>query len=389
MCVILLVETVRPDETQISRMWESNSRGGGGASWREGPEDDRVVKWRKGLTKEEMVSLNQTLPQPYILHFRQPSADTSDSLLACHPFQVDAEATTGFSGTTSGHVLFHNGFWTGWRSKLESFALAAYGTPGFAGLPEGPWSDSRGLAMMAYFLKWGFLEMANEKVLCMGPGEADLRMFGGTWFKERPPGEKDAFFIVSNLTWRTVTAGFTSHDRRHHAQSDTTKLLDAAKSTITPDGKSGGASQPGSFPCKNGRAESAEGSGGHQRGHQQERVQASDESALEGDGGGGASGQPGSLICNGCQQYKPAGLFVKGTSWYCYQCWSALPAIVPSGPSRAARSSGLDLWVGTCSRCKVGSAGMRTVKEHEWICMACFETNGRPQVYYARERGAA
>src|SRR5947207_2287589 len=121
MCVATLVETVRPSDNQVEQMFEQNPKGGGGVAYRDGG----LVHWKKGLDKAAMVDLNRKLPFPYILHFRQPSHDTSDSILACHPFQIDADATIGTEGTTDGWVLFHNGFWINWRDKLQALALAS------------------------------------------------------------------------------------------------------------------------------------------------------------------------------------------------------------------------------------------------------------------------
>ena len=283
MCVITLVEKARPSDTQVEQMWDANPRGGGGLSYRAVENSIPVVKWLKGLDRKDMLKLNKELPLPYILHFRQPSNDTSDSLLACHPFQIDEEATTGFEGTTTGWVLFHNGHWNGWRNKMETLTLASGGR--IKG-PDGPWSDTRAMALCAHHMGFMFLEMANERVLCMGPGERDLSIFGGPWLQVKAPGAEDGAggtFAVSNRTWEKYvctghgTSGASS-PAGTTAQETTSKLLAAAHHAVTGShvgtgaseaGKSGGTSQERSFCRTSSRNKCSAGT----QGHQQERVQ--------------------------------------------------------------------------------------------------------------------
>lgn len=387
--MITLVESVRPSEEQIREMWRQNPKGGGGVAWRDvasSADAERlslapgspVVRWRKGLNEEEMLEQNRILPIPYVLHFRQPSNDTSESLLACHPFQIDADATTGFEGVTPGWVLFHNGFWSEWRRKLEALAIAGYGSPGFKGLPSGAWSDSRGLAWATHYLNFGFLEMVNEKVLCLGPGDLDIEMFGGPWLSEKAPGS-DQSFVVSNVTWRHI--GFTTNDRRHQGgRGGTAKVLDAAKDITT--GKAGGTSHQDPFPCSHGPVARATGTWGDQQKHVQETAQGD----LQADVRTLQVNRPlGGRTCGGCHKSTSAGMFLQGV-WSCWQCWSKRPDKAQSGSSEGHVLEGL--WVGTCQRCRAGASGMKTLQGDEWICMTCWETTGRPHTYYARQRTA-
>lgn len=353
-------------------MWSQNPKGGGGAAWQEsikGPGGARrVVRWRKGLDEKEMLAINKELPFPYVLHFRQPSHDTSDSLLATHPFQVDEHATTGFDGTFDGWVLFHNGYWAEWRKKLEALMLAAGGT--IKG-PSGAWSDTRGLALVAHHLGFAFLEMVNEKVLCLGPGDGDIEMFGGPWLAVGVP-DTDGQFVVSNRTWERTTYVY---DRRN----ETSKLLTAAQDAVTPKtGKSGGTSQQTPFPSAHGTAQDPARS----RGAESQQVQEGTEGHLAGDVE--RSKERGSLSdgstrsCGGCHKMTSAGTLV-GERWLCWQCWAR-------DDKRGRSDEHSELYVGTCSRCKVGSSGMKTVLGDEWLCHACWETGGKPKIYYARER---
>lgn len=373
MCVIVLIETVRPSENQIENMWDANSKGGGGAAWREAG----FVKWKKGLDKKEMLSLNRTLPLPYVLHFRQPSNDTSDSLLACHPFQIDEDATSGFEGTFDGYVLFHNGYWGEWRRKMEALSLASGGK--IKG-PSGAWSDSRALALSAHHMGLMFLEFVNERVLCLGPGELDIEMFGGPWLAVKGPDSEETF-VVSNRTWEK---GYTVTDHRKQAQESTSKLLGAAQAAVTGNtsGESGGTSQGRTFPATHERTTPAAGS----QGDQQEQVQKGSQGAIHGDVARGAQRGTGTLegqkqSCTGCGKQTAAGTIIL-EQWFCYQCWA-------KHDSRDQEPVNEALWIGTCERCRVGSSGMKTLLGDQWLCHACWQTNGKPKIYYARERGTA
>ena len=380
--MITFVESVRPSDTQIEQMWDQNPKGGGGAAWRAVVDGKEVVQWRKGLDKKEMVAINKELPIPYVLHFRQPSHDTSDSLLACHPFQIDAGATSGFEGTFEGWVLFHNGYWAEWRRKLEALAIAAFGVPGFEGLPSGAWSDTRGLAWAAHYLKFGFLEMVNEKVFCFGPGEFDVEMFGGPWLAVKGQGS-DKSFVVSNRTWEKSVFGHV-HDRRNDASREATaKLLEAAKDTTT--GKSGGTFQEKTFPSAIDGVAGKEGS----EGNLQQSVQESTKRPLTGDA---AQTSPLAWVdgqrrpCSKCSKSTGAGNIILGR-WFCFQCWSNHPLRdTHTQDEPVARLINTAMWVGTCERCRVGSSGMKTVIGDMWLCHTCYETSGKPKIYYARER---
>lgn len=373
MCVITLVETVRPSDEQIRQMWDQNPKGGGGVAWR----SRGRVEWKKGLTKDEMVAINKKLPMPYVLHFRQPSTDTSASKLACHPFQVDPEGSTGFEGSYEGFVLFHNGYWSGWRSKLEGLCIASGGR---IKMPSGAWSDSRALALASFHIGFGFLEAANEKVICLGPGENDVEMFGGPWFSVKADGSADTF-VVSNRTWERTT--YTVTDRRSTAQEATSRLLGAAQDAVT--GGSGGSSAVKPFRYTDGSA--AEEAG--REGDQQESVQKGAEGAEKERGRGSVEAPDRSLVdpridtigtrrsCGGCAKSTGSGTMYLG-KFFCWQCWAALPR-----EQEAPKSSA---YVGICTKCRISHAAMKTSDGDQWICHTCWGTNGKPTVYWAKDR---
>lgn len=377
MCVITLVETVRPSDEQVEQMWDQNPKGGGGVAWRELRGKVPVVRWKKGLTRAQMVELNNKLPMPYMLHFRQPSHDTSDSMLACHPFQVDEQATTGFEGTFEGYVLFHNGFWSEWRKKLESLCIASGGR---IRMPSGAWSDSRALAFASHYIGQGFLEAANEKVICFGPGEHDIEMFGGPWLEVKAPGSEQTF-IVSNRTWERTS--YTSTDHRRHG---TQALLNAAQASQT--GSTGGGSQPAGFRSQN---DGLAGTAGRRTNHS-ESIQETSQGSHQGVGGSTSEGPsslgdgigPGICANPACRKVTHVGHRLLG-SVFCSQCWSGMRghATTEHSPSSFAQL------LGTCQTCKASKASTKTELGDKWMCTECWKNNGRPQIYYVRHRMAS
>ena len=75
--------------------------------------------------------------------------------------------------------------------------------------------------------------------------------------------------------------------------------------------------------------------------------------------------------------------------WFCLQCWSKDERRFDDADTNVQRTLSEKLWVGTCERCRVGSSGMRTVIGNSWICRTCWETNGKPKTYYARDGAEA
>lgn len=385
MCVIAICEYARLTDEQVDLMWEQNKHGGG-VAWREpDPEnpEQKIVKWSKGHTKEEMIKLNQALPLPYVLHFRVPSTGTSLSYLACHPFQIDDHATTHFEGQTPGYVLFHNGFWADWKNKLQTISLG-----GFLRIPSGPWSDSRGLAWAAHHLGLGFLDIVDEKVVAFGPGEDDIEVFG-SWMmiKNKDDQGEDQNILVSNKAWeRTVqhypnmggrqmgpSSGFQTTDRRN----PNLPLIAAGASSSDRTGGSDadGASFRGSLESAVGDV--ADG------GTVEESVQKTSQKTPRGTEKISTEevGEHCSLVCTGCGKNTGAGTLIID-QWFCWQCWA--PRV---------KEEGKRPFVGTCDICRVSCTGAKLkysymigTKMHDadsWICITCWETHGKPTIEFA------
>lgn len=424
MCVIAVCEDARLTDEQVGQMYDSNSHGGG-VAWRERYTREQIaedknwrlrralrdadvnlddieadeipfVHWSKGHSKKSMIELNQTLPLPYVMHFRVPSHGTSKSILACHPFAINEEASCGFEGVIYGHVLFHNGLWTNWKDKMQNIAMS-----GHVWIPPGPWSDSRGLAWSAYHLGIGFLEMADTKIVAFGPQDEDIEVFG-EWdaIKNQGAEDKSKLFdiLVSNKGWeRTTTTHHHGHNHgyphnnREEKPGPLVKVTDhrnqnlvamaagpnapaakAEKGTgSSDDSQPGGAAGTATlFP---GRATALESSGGN-RSHNSQSVQEADvrsqqENNREHDAG--VAGPGGSLTrCATCSKPTSAGDLLDD-EFYCWQCWS-----------NKNRQEGRKLLIGKCVTCKVNSASSKRLDTDEWICAICWRTNGQPKSYY-------
>ena len=75
MCVVTLVETVRPTDAQVGQMWDQNPKGGGGVAYRAVEDGTKVVKWKKGLSiGEQREGCPSHLTHPDIVPGKQIDA---------------------------------------------------------------------------------------------------------------------------------------------------------------------------------------------------------------------------------------------------------------------------------------------------------------------------
>jgi hypothetical protein len=158
MCVIMIVEKGdrRPTAQMLEKAWNVNGDGAGFA-WREGKGEDKHVVWKKGLGFEDVVKLAETLPVPYVLHFRAASIGGVRPGLT-HPFPIETNVPLDIEGKTKGYVLFHNGHWKEWDEAVREVALRS-GTK----IPLGKWSDTRGMAFICSVLGPGFMELLTDQ----------------------------------------------------------------------------------------------------------------------------------------------------------------------------------------------------------------------------------
>ena len=193
MCVIAIVRKDRPTKQQVELMHKTNSHGGG-VAW----EEDGAIRWEKGLDLEGMIKKCEELPTPFIAHFRIPTSGTSKEPGVCHPFPVDEGVSTSLEGSSKNGVLFHNGHWNMWKSRVEAIAVGRG-----VRIPDGQWSDTRGLAFMAHYLGNFSLDMSGEKIAVMRPG-GKIEIFGESEGWSKVDGIKG--MVVSNLLWRRASS---------------------------------------------------------------------------------------------------------------------------------------------------------------------------------------
>ena len=212
MCLIVLAETVRLDEPTVAEMYAANDKGAG-IAWR----DKGLVRWRKGLVEGEAIKAALSTELPYVMHFRTPSNGTSTLPGVCHPFPITAQVELDLEGAIKGWTLFHNGFWSNWREKVIDYALKSGKK-----IPPGSWSDSRGLAWVAYNWGLGALDLIDEKVLVFGPGEDDIELYGNKWANYEVSGGKKV--LVSNEHWKAWSVADHRRLPAHYLKDHTKQL---------------------------------------------------------------------------------------------------------------------------------------------------------------------
>lgn len=175
MCIIFTSVTDRPDDETLIRAQRRNNDGIG-LAWRG---EDGLVHWEKGLKIEKLLDRlhNNPPPLPHVIHFRIATSGGALPEL-CHPFAVTPKASTALEGKAKA-VLFHNGSWGGWQHEVKQAVIANRGA-----VPKGPWSDSRGLALMAGIYGpniFNILEIASQRICYFS---SDNFMTWGSWEKK-------------------------------------------------------------------------------------------------------------------------------------------------------------------------------------------------------------
>lgn len=180
MCVIMASVTgQRIPEDWLKAGWDSNDHGAG-FGWREEVKKgskgntEKVVKWHKGLMKfEDALEVYRSIPEnvPHVAHFRISSVGPKCPELT-HPFLMEGDdAPLTLEGITRSAVLFHNGHYGSWKSKLEDMAMKSGGA---IKIPSGFWSDTRAMAFIAHKLGPWFLQMFEEKLVYLSPDRFDI-----------------------------------------------------------------------------------------------------------------------------------------------------------------------------------------------------------------------
>lgn len=219
MCVIFIADRVRPTKEMVEKAFEKNKEGAG-IAWREKGQ----VKWAKGLELDKISHLIQSVPLPFIAHFRIQTVGGVVPELT-HPFQIDVMSSLALHGRTPGGLMFHNGTWHLWKDKLLDTAVKSG-----AKLPGGRWSDSRAMAFCAAIYGHGVLDMIDEKSVVMTP--TDIEIYGNGWTRVND-------VAVSNRLWEDVKYPTRASGEKSGTEPEAVKESE--------NGKSGGASPQGTF----------------------------------------------------------------------------------------------------------------------------------------------
>lgn len=412
MCVIFVADQERPTREMLELGRQHNNHATG-IAWRgPSPDDEKktVVHWKKGndIPLDEVIHLAETLPMPYVIHFRNASGGTSTRDGCAHPFPIDPKVPLYLTGNIAGFVLFHNGFWSNWKNNLLEAAMRSR-----LKVPTEPWSDSRGLAWMASHFGHGVLELIDEKVVTFGPNKIEI--FGSKDWK-RING-----VLCSNDSWERkihTSSALPEHYRggRHqphhgaHSNPHTPSTPNGtggeterkANGNATP----GGGSQVTPFRGTAG-APGTSGTSEDTRGlSEQEAVQAGNEGARSVPRGTVLSPSAwarqinskdyrrGSSVaddmvpsfergpCTGCK--KRNAIVSEGGRQYCFDCWHSI-----FGYDADGREVGNRLYLtGRCEHCHDREADSILVNPpRNWICGTCWHAAKRPDIRRVMKTG--
>lgn len=194
MCVIMA--THNASKTPISKEWmeggaKANSDGAGMA-WIE----NGKVQYFKSMDSDKVISRALKIKGALMVHFRIGTIGSKNAQL-CHPFPISEGVSLAPQGT-AGAVLAHNGHWGGWKdvAKLPVLYFRAQ-------WPKGEWSDSRGMAFLAWFYGVNSLDVvlpeSGQKVCVMTT--KGLEFYGGPW-------EIEKGVHLSNTAFKFRCAGY-------------------------------------------------------------------------------------------------------------------------------------------------------------------------------------
>lgn len=194
MCVLIIAEEVFPS-LDVLRASEEVNPHGGGIAWIQ----DNKVRWRKGLTADQINEYRHFTNPPWLIHFRISSISGDDgNPNLCHPFPINQEASIELEGEAD-QVLGHNGHWFQWNTVLLN-SLSPTNV-----LPEGAWSDTRAMAWLTNFYGEALLRVIDptQKIAVLSPetlnkdpGERVTR-YGNGWIYY--PSQRHTYF--SNNVW--------------------------------------------------------------------------------------------------------------------------------------------------------------------------------------------
>ena len=186
MCVAIIIPGAAkwPSKETLLACEKANQHGGG-IAWTD--PDKRIVRWKKGITAEEIYEITQQVKPPGLIHFRISTAGGVVPEL-CHPFPVTKESSLALEGTAH-QVMIHNGHFSKWDEIL------LLKMPPGKKLPSGSLSDSRAMAWLASHYGQNFFLLTGEKIACLdGMGRT-------VWYKPNAWTTIDGCEF-SNTSWK-------------------------------------------------------------------------------------------------------------------------------------------------------------------------------------------
>ena len=236
MCVIITGTTKKPSLVELLAA-ENQNPDGGGMAWTT-PEG---VEFRKGLTASEIHGHLEALPRAtrWVVHFRYATVGEPQVGL-CHPFPIQRDTGLDAEGIVD-RVLFHNGTVPDWKDRLKDITLDPQQA---VSVPEGEWSDSRGVAWLLAlnestralnFIEGKFIAMNRRGIRVYPQGrvgwtEKNGILYSNTYWRRRIPR------VVASMdsTERQATLPFLAQQR---GTSIGRSLVDEALDMLEQDGQ--------------------------------------------------------------------------------------------------------------------------------------------------------
>lgn len=200
MCVIIASPKGVKIPEDILRESACSNRDGAGIAWIK----DGKVHWIKGLMKiDDVLKAYQSITGPHAIHFRLATHGGNTPLLT-HPFPITDQVRLDLKGSGF-KLLMHNGVYSDWQDDLKASILSS----GKA-CPEGPWSDTRGVAFIAKQHGDAILNlMGTSRYLVLSGDKAHAMSFFGDWhdYKDFIFSNKNSniAFPIASYSPRTYT----------------------------------------------------------------------------------------------------------------------------------------------------------------------------------------
>lgn len=199
MCVIVVADKKRPTLEIVNKCHAKNSDGGGIAWFNK----KGKAEYRKGLNVQEIYDLTQSVPLPFVAHFRLASCGGKNELLT-HPFEITKKSELKLAGQAD-KLLIHNGTFADWKICL---AAANVDEPDV----NSPLSDTRAIAMiLARHRNYNFLDKISGRFIVMDATTKQFHFFGDF--------DEEGGIWYSNLFWKNYYKNYTNCNVTYYNQA--------------------------------------------------------------------------------------------------------------------------------------------------------------------------